>query len=413
VAYVEERKNGWLVVWNDAEDGKRHSRLVPWGGNPESVGGVTTVEGARVAAEGLRDRMKARERRARKPYDDMVRFAKASGQLVEPIFGLRDPEPDNLFENFITRMVERDAELRASTRELYLRNIRIHIHGTQLAVTDVREVDAPMLSDFWAAAFPADGDGRRPVGAMRNVHQLLSKVFKRAIQTGLIDVNPLDRAPDVKRPGRGRRTEVDPLTVEQVEELAAAATNQRDRLEILVMAYGGLRAGEVGGLRKQDIARKGDRCQLRLRQQVARVTGTGQYIEELKTKAAKRTVDIPCSVAEELGSFLKDNPPAADGRVFHGPNGEMRAHNAILHGVKMAGKRVGLPSAFSHQLRHTAVSLWIEDGANPKDIQRMVGHSSIRETMDTYGHLFDYGGEALATGMEARREAYRNGGTTS
>jgi integrase len=81
--------------------------------------------------------------------------------------------------------------------------------------------------------------------------------------------------------------------------------------------------------------------------------------------------------------------------------------------VKMAGKRVGLPSAFSHQLRHTAVSLWIEDGANPKDIQRMVGHSSIRETMDTYGHLFDYGGEALATGMEARREAYRNGGTTS
>ncbi len=62
----------------------------------------------------------------------------------------------------------------------------------------------------------------------------------------------------------------------------------------------------------------------------------------------------------------------------------------------------------SHLLRHTAVSLLIDDGANPKAIQAFVGHSNIRETMDTYGHLFDYGGQALADSMERRREQYRN-----
>jgi integrase len=86
----------------------------------------------------------------------------------------------------------------------------------------------------------------------------------------------------------------------------------------------------------------------------------------------------------------------------------MRAHNAINHGVQLAAKRAGFP-AFAHQLRHTAVSFLIEDGANPKAIQAFVGHSDIRETLETHGHLFDYGGEALAASMEKRREQFRNG----
>ena len=41
-----------------------------------------------------------------------------------------------------------------------------------------------------------------------------------------------------------------------------------------------------------------------------------------------------------------------------------------------------------HALRHTCASLWIEQGHNPKQIQTLMGHSSIKVTFDTYGHLF-------------------------
>jgi integrase len=68
-----------------------------------------------------------------------------------------------------------------------------------------------------------------------------------------------------------------------------------------------------------------------------------------------------------------------------------------------------MPPVHAHQLRHAAVSLLIDDGANPKDIQAFVGHADIRETLQTYGHLFDHGGAALAASMERRREARRNG----
>ena len=41
-----------------------------------------------------------------------------------------------------------------------------------------------------------------------------------------------------------------------------------------------------------------------------------------------------------------------------------------------------------HALRHATASLWIEEGHNPKQIQKLMGHSSIKMTYDVYGHLF-------------------------
>jgi integrase len=41
-----------------------------------------------------------------------------------------------------------------------------------------------------------------------------------------------------------------------------------------------------------------------------------------------------------------------------------------------------------HQLRHTFVSLLIQLNLNVKQIQEWLGHESILETMDRYGHLF-------------------------
>ena len=46
-----------------------------------------------------------------------------------------------------------------------------------------------------------------------------------------------------------------------------------------------------------------------------------------------------------------------------------------------------------HDLRHTAVSLWIAAGANPKQIAAWAGHTSTSVVLDRYGHLYD-GNEA-------------------
>ena len=57
---------------------------------------------------------------------------------------------------------------------------------------------------------------------------------------------------------------------------------------------------------------------------------------------------------------------------------------------KPAAKRLGLPEDLRpHDLRHTACALAILAGWHPKQIQEMLGHSSIEVTLGTYGHLFD------------------------
>ena len=54
-----------------------------------------------------------------------------------------------------------------------------------------------------------------------------------------------------------------------------------------------------------------------------------------------------------------------------------------------AVKQSGVPRLRIHDLRHTAASIAISAGANPKYVQRMLGHKSAKMTLDTYSDLFD------------------------
>src|SRR3954466_15227685 len=47
------------------------------------------------------------------------------------------------------------------------------------------------------------------------------------------------------------------------------------------------------------------------------------------------------------------------------------------------------PAVPGHALRHTCASLWLSAGADPKVVQRILGHASAAMTMDLYGHLID------------------------
>ena len=54
------------------------------------------------------------------------------------------------------------------------------------------------------------------------------------------------------------------------------------------------------------------------------------------------------------------------------------------------------PRITAHALRHTAASLAISSGANPKVVQRMLGHASAAMTLDVYADLFESDLDAAA-----------------
>lgn len=54
----------------------------------------------------------------------------------------------------------------------------------------------------------------------------------------------------------------------------------------------------------------------------------------------------------------------------------------------------GLPGLHIHDLRHTAVALWIAAGP-PKEVATRAGHTSVSFVLDRYGHLFPESDAAL------------------
>ena len=62
---------------------------------------------------------------------------------------------------------------------------------------------------------------------------------------------------------------------------------------------------------------------------------------------------------------------------------------------------VGLDGLRIHDLRHTAVALWIAAGANPKEVAARAGHSSVSFTLDRYGHLYPESDAALRDRLDA------------
>ncbi|SHN88234.1 tyrosine-type recombinase/integrase [Desulfitobacterium chlororespirans] len=66
-------------------------------------------------------------------------------------------------------------------------------------------------------------------------------------------------------------------------------------------------------------------------------------------------------------------------------NGEIVTPDTFKYASRVIHYELGILFNF-HSLRHTHATMLIENGANPKDVQKRLGHSRLATTMDTYTH---------------------------
>jgi integrase len=103
----------------------------------------------------------------------------------------------------------------------------------------------------------------------------------------------------------------------------------------------------------------------------------------------QRVVALPASIRDRLRDHFDEANISSDGLVFASPKGRpLRYSNFRRRQWTTAVERAGLSGLEIHELRHTAASLMINQGGDPKLVQTQLGHSSISITYDIYGHLF-------------------------
>src|SRR6266511_828343 len=207
--------------------------------------------------------------------------------------------------------------------------------------------------------------------------RLLKQVLANAKERGHL----VDEAVFRVKPPRREPREMRFLGWDEVEELAANTVAPYGNM-VMLAALTGLRQGELFALRDRN---------LDLEAKTVTVEN-GTYAGELvpvKTKASRRRVDLSATAVRVVRRQLLARKPNELGLVFPSPQGRNLNDDNFRHRVfSPAVRRTKLTGFRFHDLRHTYAALMVAAGAHPKHLQAQMGHSSIRVTLDLYGHLF-------------------------
>jgi integrase len=113
-------------------------------------------------------------------------------------------------------------------------------------------------------------------------------------------------------------------------------------------------------------------------------------------------VPLPDFVVEALDGHLQAGTLGEQGALFLSPRGNLWRRGSFNEAVwKPSLKRADLDPGYGfHALRHTYASGLIAQNIHARVIQSRLGHASITETMDTYGHLFPDSDDATSTALD-------------
>lgn len=268
--------------------------------------------------------------------------------------------------------------------------MRTHVLPTFGNVALAR-VDRTSLREWVAHMADADDVGLSPATVAKNV-QVFNKLMRAALDDRLISANPLERLPLP----RIEREEMRFLTPLELSKLADAI-DPRYRGFVILAGYSGLRLGELLALRWGHIDL--DHRHVEVRETLSAVSGQISFGPP-KTRAAIRTVTIPGFVIDELVKPTERSTDAGQ-LVFTSPEGHpVRPTLFRRRFWKPAVDAAGLAPLRIHDLRHTAVALWIAAGGHPKQIAARAGHTSVSVVLDRYGHLLPNHDDALMQALE-------------
>ncbi len=289
-------------------------------------------------------------------------------------------------------------EVKAVTYKHYRRMVKNHISPV-LGGVKVKAVTPRHIQRLHAIK----RDEGLSLATRLHVHTTIRKALAQAHAWGDIPTNP---AALVKPPkghvegSKERDQDIQPFTEEELAAFLEASRAHRLHALYVFAPASGLREQELCALRWSDlelpdtgVPRRGI---VRVRNAVVE-TEKGFAIDELKTKASKRSVEFPPNVVAILRRhrhLQQEEQLAADpGRewdkslVFPTAHGTLLNRFRLGHHFRNMRKKSGVdPRHQFRDFRHTFATLLFARGMHPKKVQEAMGHSSIKQTLDTYSH---------------------------
>jgi integrase len=200
------------------------------------------------------------------------------------------------------------------------------------------------------------------------------------------------------------------LTVVEAQRLLVAARGDRLEALFVIALTMGLRRGELLGLKWCDLDPT-DQV-LRIERAVQRASGQLRFVEP-KTLRSRHVLPVPqVAMAAFNGHRVRQaRERLAAGDRWHdgdlifassvGTPMEPRNVNRRFNELRA---QVDLDWLRLHDLRHACATYLLANGVEPRTIMEILGHSTIRLTMDLYGHVLPDRLRAAASAMDRAME---------
>ncbi len=154
---------------------------------------------------------------------------------------------------------------------------------------------------------------------------------------------------------------------------------------VLLCLYTGIRLGELCGLRWEDFDIQ--RGCFYVRRTIQRISKKGEksyfLIDTPKTVTSAREIPFPPALKNIIVSRCKQSDKsfyiASDSENFVQPR-------TYQNRLKTYFRKCGIPAYHFHTLRHTFASRAVEFGFEIKALSEILGHSSVKTTLEIYTH---------------------------
>ena len=367
-------------------------------GQPVTTGGKRKVEPAIWRSSSGSYQVHYRDstgKQRAKTFDRLIdaRSFKAEMRLRKQRGDHVDPAAARIkFEVWADQFLEQKLSLRERTLDKYESALRSHLLPTfgQARVGGIRRSDV----QSWVVSLKREGYAPETI---RGLYTILASMMKLAEEDGVIARSPCRRIelpPIVREEQRF-------LTTSEVESLAHEIV-PRYRAVVYVAAYLGLRWQEVAGLKTKYVNLNSVPATLRVVSTIERARGRYSVVDLGKSRAARRTLKMPSFLRDMLSAHLDEFPNQL--WVFSARRGGfLRYDNFRTRIWDPSVQRAGLGKVTFHELRHTAAAFMIDEGGDPLQVKRRMGHEDIRTTLNSYGHLFPDREDELVAALDRRR----------
>ncbi|MFR5684498.1 MAG: tyrosine-type recombinase/integrase, partial [Clostridia bacterium] len=226
---------------------------------------------------------------------------------------------------------------------------------------------------------------------IKKIKEQFSQTFRNAVNKGYIVRNPMT---DVIRPKSTQiRKPVRALEIEEQQRLTNYLMSVPTEVEpykvaYLIQMYLGLRIGETLALRNSDINLKKNTISVTKTLTVDRNNKIlMKYLP--KTYGGIREIPIPTFIRNEIINQMRLSEKNFDKQLFiSSKNDYVRPENANRR-LREKLKKMDIVGISSHSLRHTYGTRCIEAGMRAVALQRLMGHTDVAITLNTYTSVFN------------------------